>query len=547
MEEIYCPLCGKPNPAENKFCDFCLAHLKPPEGGLPEPDAVQFPGIDNNQDGLGSHASDSEVPSWLSEIKGEDQGETEQLAEPEPESGKSDEPILDWMSGISEAEESDSLSSDEPLPSGAIPPVDPFLYGQEVPASDNLPEWLNEAMGEEEPPEVVQPDIWAEPSPQVSGEHDTPQEDSTPTKPIEESTGNLESAGPLAGLKGVLSAEPGVARARIPAAYSTKLKVTANQRAHVDLMKTLIEDEDQPLPLPRRGAISQQHVLRWVIALVLLMAVLWPVVTASQQMPYPNYDEGSAEVNRLINQLPENERVLVGFDYEPGLAAELDATGDPVIDHLMSQEALLTLVSTSPTGPILAERFMRETQSDHEYISGENYVNLGYIPGGAAGLQSFFENPQGTLPYSVDRLSAWGTDSQGALPALAGINQVTDYAMVMLLVDDPDVARTWIEQLGPSITDPEVLTSFVLITSAQLEPVIRPYFESSPQPVNGMVVGLRGGAAYSRLTESDGIPREYWDAFGMGAFVAALLILVGGLGYYVIPELSSIVQDQGKN
>jgi hypothetical protein len=545
MEEIYCPLCGKPNPVENKFCDFCLAHLKPPEGESPESDKVQFPGIDDNQDGLGNHASDSEVPSWLSEIKGEDQGETEQLPETEPGTGKPDEAISDWMTGISEAEKPDSLSSDELLPSGAVPPVDPFLPGQKVPATDNLPEWLNEALGEEEPPEVVEPDIWADPF-HVGDDPDIQQEDSTPTKPIDETPESLENAGPLVGLKGVLSAEPGVARARIPAAYSTKLKVTANQRAHVDLMKTLIEDEDQPLPLPRRGSISQQHVLRWAIALILLMVVLWPIVTSSKQMPYPNYDEGSAEVNRLINQLPKNERVLVGFDYEPGLAAELDAAGDPVIDHLMSQEALLTLVSTSPTGPILAERFMREIQADYEYKNGEDYVNLGYIPGGAAGLQSFFKNPQGTLPDSIDRLSAWGTDSQGALPALAGINQITDYAMVILLVDDPDIARIWIEQLGPSIIEPDVLTSFVLIASAQLEPVIRPYFESSPQPVNGMVVGLRGGAAYSRLMESDGIPREYWDAFGMGAFVAALLILVGGLGYYVIPELSSIVQDQGR-
>ena len=106
MEEIYCPLCGKPNPVENKFCDFCLAHLKPPGGESPEPGEVQFPGIDNNQDGLGSHASDSEVPSWLSEIKGEDQGETEQLPEPESGTGKPDEPISEWMTGISEAEES---------------------------------------------------------------------------------------------------------------------------------------------------------------------------------------------------------------------------------------------------------------------------------------------------------------------------------------------------------------------------------------------------------------------------------------------------------
>jgi hypothetical protein len=543
MEEIYCPLCGKPNPIENKFCDFCLGHLKPPEGDAPE--EVHLPGIDDNQDGLGSHTSDSEAPSWLSDIQGEDSEEIEQLGEPEPGLEKSEETISDWMTGISGVEESDSLTSDEPVSSGVIPPADPFLPDQELPASDNLPEWLSEAMEGEEPSEVVEPDALVAPLIR-NDEFVIPQEDSTPTKPVDESEESLESAGPLAGLKGVLSAEPGVARARTPAAYSTKLKVTANQRAHVDLLKTLLEEEGQPQPLPKRGSISQQHVLRWVIALVLLMVVLWPVVTASQQMPYPIYDEGSAEVNRLINQLPENERVLVGFDYEPGLAAELDATGEPVIDHLMSREALLTLVSTSPTGPILAERFMRATQADYEYISGEDYVNLGYIPGGAAGLQSFIENPQGTLPYSVDGASAWGSDSQNAVSALEGINEITDYAMVILLVDDPDVARTWIEQLGPSIIDPDVLTSFVLIASAQLEPVIRPYFESSPQPVNGMVVGLRGGASYSRLTDSDGIPRDYWDAFGMGAFVAALLILVGGLGYYVVPELSRTVKDQGK-
>ena len=543
MEEIYCPLCGKPNPIENKFCDFCLAHLKPPEEDAPE--EVHFSGIDDNQDGLGNHTSDSDAPSWLSDLQGEDSEEIGQLSEPEPGLEKSEETISDWMTGISGVEESDSLTSDEPVSSGVIPPADPFLPDQGLPASDNLPEWLSEAMEGEEPSEVVEPDALVAPLIR-NDEFVIPQEDSTPTKPVDESEESLESAGTLAGLKGVLSAEPGVARARTPAAYSTKLKVTANQRAHVDLLKTLLEEEGQPQPLPKRGSISQQHVLRWVIALVLLMVVLWPVVTASQQMPYPIYDEGSAEVNRLINQLPENERVLVGFDYEPGLAAELDATGEPVIDHLMSREALLTLVSTSPTGPILAERFMRATQADYEYISGEDYVNLGYIPGGAAGLQSFIENPQGTLPYSVDGASAWGSDSQNAVSALEGIHEITDYAMVILMVDDPDVARTWIEQLGPSINDPDVLTSFVLIASAQLEPVIRPYFESSPQPVNGMVVGLRGGAAYSRLTDSDGIPRDYWDAFGMGTFVAALLILVGGLGYYVVPELSRTVKDQGK-
>jgi hypothetical protein len=187
-------------------------------------------------------------------------------------------------------------------------------------------------------------------------------------------------------------------------------------------------------------------------------------------------------------------------------------------------------------------------QASHEYKSGEQYVNLGYIPGGAAGLVSFFDNPQNTLPYTLDGVPAWETSTNKGLPPLTGINEITDYEMVVLLVDDPDTARTWIEQLSPRINEPDVLTSFVLITSAQLEPIVLPYYDSSPPQVNGLVAGLRGGAVYAQINGNGDIARKYWDAFGMGTFTAALLILVGGLGYYVIPELmrSPQVQRKGK-
>jgi hypothetical protein len=428
-------------------------------------------------------------------------------------------------------------SGDKDASAGGGEPISPFLPDPEKNESQDIPHWLNDALIEEEPQDSLEDEILPEIS-YAGGELDISQEDSTPSQFGQETLEGLESAGPLAGLKGVLSAEAGVSRARKPKAYSTKLNISASQQAHIELLEGLLEEEGQPQPLPGRKTISQQHVVRWAIALVLLMAVLWPIVIASQQMPFPVYDEGSAEVNRLINQLPDNARVLVGFDFEPGLAAELDTAATPIVDHLMNEGALLTLISTSPTGPILAERFMQSTQSDHGYISGLEYINLLYLPGGAAGLQSFIENPQGTIPYSIDGLPVWETDTGSALPALVGINQVSDYAMVILLVDDPDTSRIWIEQLGPKINDPQVLTSFVLITSAQLEPVVRPYYDSYPQLVNGLVVGLRGGAAYARFNGGDDLISQYWDAFGMGTFVAAMLILIGGLSYYVIPEIS---------
>lgn len=536
MEEISCPQCRKTNPIDNKFCDFCLAHLHPQERGLADSESLSIPGIGDDQNVLGGHGSDSNVPDWLSELGQSKEIENGESLDSDSELGKPADAISDWMIGVSD---------DSEATTGEVSPAAPFLPDPVINESQDIPHWLNDALIEEEAQDLLEDDR-PEEVPLAGEERDVSPGDSSPQKIRDKTSGDGENAGPLAGLKGVLSAVPGAARVRKPRTYSAKLKVSKSQRAHIDLLNSLLEDEGKPQPLPQRGSISQQHMLRWGVALVLLMAILWPIVFASQEMPLPDYDEGSAEVNRLISQLPENARVLVGVDFEPGLAAELDIAAKPVFDHLLSEGALLTLISTSPIGPILAERFIQSFQSDLKLIYGLEYVNLGYIPGGAVGLLSFIENPQGTIPFTIEGLTAWESDERNGLPATAGISQITDYSMIILLVDDPDTARIWIEQLGPTITDPQVLTSLILITSAQLEPVVRPYYESSPQPVNGLVVGLRGGAAYARIIGAGDFPGKFWDAFGMGTFVAALLILVGGLGYYVIPELTRSARGQEK-
>lgn len=530
MEQISCPSCGKSNPSNNKFCDFCLSDLYPAGHGEEET------GGQENREGLGGHESDATVPDWLSELQESSQTGSEEPVEDEVVEGGQEEAVSDWMSEVSgdmhgTPEEEDSIS--------------PFLPDQEINESQEIPHWLNEALIEQESPEALEDDSVL--SDFVPGDESEGLQEDLPVIPFSEETlGDLESAGPLAGLKGILSPEAGAARARKPKAYSSNLKISASQQAHIELLTGLLAEEGQPQPLPGRKAISQQNVMRWVIALVLLIAVLWPLVISNQEMPFPIYDEGSSEVNRLVNQLPENARVLVGFDFEPGVTAELDVAALPVIDHMMDQGALLTLLSTSPNGPMLAERFMQSIESDQEYISGLDYINLGYLPGGAAGLVSFVDNPQGTIPFSIDGIQLWESEGGSSLPVLGEINQITDYEMVVVLVDDPDTARAWIEQLAPKLNDPLELTSLVMVTSAQLEPVVRPYFDAIPQSVNGLVIGLRGGTAYARLVGGWDQLSQYWDAFGWGTFIAAMLILVGGLGYYVIPEISRTAKGQDK-
>jgi hypothetical protein len=260
-----------------------------------------------------------------------------------------------------------------------------------------------------------------------------------------------------------------------------------------------------------------------------MLSVLWPLLTGSQRTQLPGYTEEAAEVNRLINQLPTSARVLLAFEYDPGLSAEMDTVAAPVLDHLMLRGAYLSVVSTSPTGPILAERFLKNIMALHNYRSGIQYVNLGFIPGGPAGLLSFVENPPRALPETLDGFAAWESPAHPALPPLQGVQDILDFSMILIIVDNPDTARMWVEQLQPKLSAAQSLTPIVMVTSAQIEPLVQPYYESDPRQVDGYVAGLRGGAAYARLTGRGGLPRLYWDAFGVGVFVAAVLLIVGGV------------------
>ena len=72
-------------------------------------------------------------------------------------------------------------------------------------------------------------------------------------------------------------------------------------------------------------------------------------------------------------------------------------------------------------------------------------------------------------------------------------------------------------------------TQLAMIVSAQAEPLIRPYFETSPQQIDGYVAGIFGGYAYERLTAETGLANQSWLPFNLGIVVTAGTIFIGGL------------------
>ena len=346
--------------------------------------------------------------------------------------------------------------------------------------------------------------------------------------------GSVERLGPLTGLRGLLSAEPDVTQAGTPPAYSTRLDVSDLQIERTRILERIIAEQVTGGALPDSGLISQQRVLRWLILAGLLFAVLVPLLLNTSFNPAPimaSLDDIPVEttgVNSLINTMGENAAVLLVFDYDAAFSGELEAASEAIVDHLMLNGSRIAVVSTSPTGPSLGERYIQQVQAGHDYQPGEQYVNLGYIAGGVSGLASFANSPYATTVVASHDRPIWQilapdpVTSPWAQPAMVGIQNLSDFALTFVLADDPDVARGWIEQVQPALRP----DSLVMIVSAQAEPLVRPYY---PAQIEGLVAGLSGGRIYEHSIGRDASATTYWEPYGIAMFLVAILVLVGSI------------------
>ncbi len=472
-------------------------------------------------------APSGEVPDWLSKLQSDvSEASRQEMAPEEFETARepfpADKPaevIPDWLSSV-EAGDASAAST----PALVLPEDSGGSSGSGQAAfSLETPDWLSKLRPEKP---VEAPSSTSE-EPQEAGLEaaDLPSWVQA-MRPVEsvivdaqptsfEEIGAAEATGPLAGMRGVLPASTGMAPIRKPPAYAIKLQMTSNQQRYAAQLERMIVEEGQPREVKPVRQFSNQ-LWRILISLILIAAVLLPLMTGMQLAPdmvlYPSEWEATSQ---LLDSFRPEAPILIVFDYDPALSGELQAAAAPVIDHILYRNSRLALLSTSPTGPALAEQFLVSTQKYH-LDTGLLYTNLGYLAGGPAGIRLFASDPHAAVTLDVDGSPAWGS------AALQGVGQLSDFAALILLTDDADTGRLWIEQTRAALGT----TPLLMIISAQAEPMIRPYFDAGQ--IQGLVTGLAGGKAYEQTYAAPGLARRYWDSFGLGTLAALIIISIGG-------------------
>jgi hypothetical protein len=474
-------------------------------------------------------AIEGETPDWLASMG-------EGTTELEPPSGDADWPSVTTEESIQEEEAPTAFAEVEEEPA-STDDVDALF-------SAEMPDWLTDAATrvEEESPgtPVSEQDEDLRPAELPSWVQAMRPVEDVISETDEGDTGQpVEEQGPLAGLRGVLPAVPGVGPSSVPKAYSIKLQASEDQQSSAAMLEQMLAAEIRPKPITTQPVMLSQRFLRWIIAIVLLLVVGGSVFTGTRinPLPFGVSPDTKTFLDYVQVGLPSDAPVLLIFDYDPALAGELEAAAAPLVDYMILQKApRLSLISSTPTGSGLAERFMKleNTQASQYYQAGQQFINLGYLPGGAAGVLGFAENPVTTKSVSINGENPWET------PVLQGVTHLSDFAVMILLTDNVETARIWIEQTETVRGD----TRFLVISSAQSGPMILPYLQSGQ--VDVMLSGLDGGAPIEQFNGGrPGTARRYWDAYGFGLLAALVMISLGSL-WSLISGLREHHREQGE-
>lgn len=493
-------------------------------------------------------AENEPLPDFLSGLAPD---ETEKKPEPEPESGA----LPGWLAGMAAGAAAASIETEAALPVEAGKPVEAespaVAEAQNLsPAQEGIdsllldvPDWLagfTPSVEAEQPAESAAPEdadlrpvelpSWVQAMRPVESML-------AGTESVNLEDGEVEQQGPLAGFRSVLPVPAEAFEIRKPRAYALKLQVGESQRAQAALLEKLLASETESKAAVPPKELSLLRPLRWILFAILTLAVLLPAILGTRAFPAPRLPaNASAPFNQfydtLANTASDSAPVLVVTDYQPGFAGEMEQAAAPVITHLMRKNSRVAFLSTSPVSVEMGERLLQKAlafykkngQDAPSYLLGEQYLFLGYLPGGAAGVKAFAEQPRKMT--GVDSLSGdlWQTDM-----LRNKIADISGFAAVIVITDDPDNGRLWIEQTGARLGD----TPMLMVASAQAGPMLQPYAVSGQ--LSGLVVGLEGGALYETRDAQPGsvypghIKALYWDGFGAALIVALLAIFIGAL------------------
>ena len=333
----------------------------------------------------------------------------------------------------------------------------------------------------------------------------------------------FEDSGPLAGIRGILPGSDVEFNYSQPSVKENRETSLTNISLFENILK--IETEEKKVPIYKRSKTS--NVVRWIIAVILLLVVVLIQVGGNPPDLLPkNLPEETMTFFRSVSSLSQGANILLVLDYDPAYSGEIEVAANAPISLMMVKQANLFTLSTAPTNLFLADNLLKSVgltnpSAAEKYVTREKYQVLGYLPGGQSGMQNLLQDFKGSLPVGLN------LEKTIEMTSLSGIKTLNDFDAVMILTDNPDTARTWVEQVGPSLTKPAIW----MVVSSQVIALVRPYVRSNQ--IDGLISGVYGAASFEQIIQQPGAAAQIWNGYYTALLLSMVMIIAGGFVNFI--------------
>ncbi len=517
-----CPSCGAISPAQNTFCHRCLSELVPQTGAAPaaveetlvKPFAPpETPTVEREFEAqiltpTPDESAQAEAVESLP-VEGPDLSEALEVMAPDlAEIARALDLVRAEAEQLVEGEQA-TVTQETVAPVEALAPADlaPEAGEKQAQAEDEgatlgVVETYEQAGVEAEPTTVAEEDLlFVAPQAEPGETREPPQllpdalvaslEEIEDLLPIETAVSLPHRATPMA------HAGPSETEQ-----YDADLfyKIATEPASLKETARTVLPR--QVRLLPRLGRV--------LLYLLVLLAAFVPTLTGGQTRSWVQPRDAVEALARTFEGLPSEATVLISFDYDAAYAGELDALALAVVRHLAAIPVRSVAMSTKPGGVGLAQRIYRTVAGEgpayRDY--GQNYAILGYLPGQEAGLRSL--NDTLGRAFKADFVQQRPLSD---LPVTRGLATLRDFDQVVVLADDSQSVRRWIEQVQ-SRSD----ISLHALVTARVEPMLIPYQQS--RQLSSLIGGAGGAPEYE---VASGVQPS---ALGQSDAYAALFVIV---------------------
>lgn len=263
---------------------------------------------------------------------------------------------------------------------------------------------------------------------------------------------------------------------------------------------------------------------RRIVYLLLAAVVIASLVISFDQRHY--VDRSTIGLFEVVDRIqPGSKAVLISFDYDPNVSAELDPMAEAVLRHCFAKNIPVIGMSLGVTGALLGERAITKIAREYGRTNGIDYCFFGYRYGGYLLVMGMGENIARTLPTDF-----YGTPVD-SLPMMRYIKNYDNVGVVLCLAGSA-VVNTWITFAGV-----QYHANIAAGLTAVSAPDYYPYLQTGQ--LVGQLGGMKGAAEYEQLivergyATHKGLASRAMNAVTGSHLMIMALIVMGNLAFLV--------------